>query len=80
MVLAWGLGSSGGGAIAADPADREGRTALQRVFDLELRMDRPAEPAVFGDRAWVRFDLGSEPLARQWFLRLRQAFLARLSV
>ena len=80
QMVSAALGSSGGGAIAADPADREGRTALQRVFDLELRMDRPAEPAVFGDRAWVRFDLGSEPLARQWFLRLRQAFLARLSV
>ena len=36
--------------------------------------------AVFGDRAYVRFDLGSAPLGWQWFLRLRQLFLARLSV
>ena len=35
---------------------------------------------VFGDRAWVRFDLGPAPLGWQWFLRLRQVFLARLAV
>ncbi|HMX09907.1 MAG TPA: biotin/lipoyl-binding protein [Burkholderiaceae bacterium] len=80
QLVSAALGSTGGGAIPTDPADREGRAALQRVFDLELRMDRPVEPAVFGDRALVRFELAAAPLARQWFLRLRQAFLARLSV
>ena len=25
-----------------------------------------------GQRAWVRFDLGAEPLAVQWYRRLRQ--------
>jgi putative peptide zinc metalloprotease protein len=35
---------------------------------------------VFGDKVWVRFDLGATPLAAQWLLRLRQAFLARLNV
>ncbi|WP_417068696.1 hypothetical protein [Niveibacterium terrae] len=74
------LGTDGGGVIAVDPSQQDGAHALQRVFDVEIEMDRADPLAVFGDRAWVRFDLGATPLARQWFLRLRQAFLARLNV
>ena len=74
------LGTSGGGAIAVDPSKPGGRQALKRVFDVELRMESPTPLALFGDRAYVRFDLGPAPLAWQWFLRLRQLFLARLNV
>lgn len=74
------LGSEGGGAIPVDPAQKGGTHALHRVFDLELEMAHPSSSGVFGDRAYVRFDLGWTPLARQWFLRLRQLFLARLDV
>lgn len=74
------LGTAGGGELPVDPAKPEGTHTLQRVFDLELAMDRPSPTAVFGDRAHVRFDLGPAPLAWQWFLRLRQLFLARLHV
>ncbi|MCE4540135.1 hypothetical protein LXT12_23055 [Pelomonas sp. P7] len=74
------LGSTAGGEIGVDPAKEGGKHSLRRVFDLELQLDRPSPSAVFGDRVWVRFDLGATPLAAQWFLRLRQAFLARLSV
>jgi putative peptide zinc metalloprotease protein len=28
-----------------------------------------------GQRAWVRFDLEAEPLATQWYRRLRQLLL-----
>ena len=74
------LGTRGGGAIAVDPQKEGGTHALQRVFDLEIRLHAPSTAGVFGDRAYVRFDLGPTPLARQWFLRLRQLFLARLDV
>ncbi len=74
------LGSSGGGDIAVDPAVREGTRSLRRVFDIELQLDEAAAQPVFGDRAWVRFDLGATPLGWQWALRLRQLFLARLNV
>ncbi|MFO1369507.1 MAG: site-2 protease family protein [Marinagarivorans sp.] len=74
------LGSDGGGLIPVDPSDREGVTALQRVFDCELELEHADPVAAFGDRALVRFDLGWTPLAQQMFLRLRQAFLARLNV
>ncbi len=78
------LGSSGGGEIAVDPSKEGGTHSLRRVFDMELQLDRPTDDvpptAVFGDRAQVRFDLGNTPLAYQWWLRLRQAFLSRLNV
>ncbi|MFT7722467.1 MAG: hypothetical protein QM788_06515 [Roseateles sp.] len=74
------LGSLAGGEIGVDPAREGGRHSLRRVFDLELQLARPAPGAVFGDKVWVRFDLGATPLAVQWLLRLRQAFLARLNV
>jgi putative peptide zinc metalloprotease protein len=74
------LGTSGGGQIAVDPSQQGGTRTLKRVFDIEVELDRNSPSAVFGDRAYVRFDLGSTPLAWQWFLRLRQVFLAQLSV
>ena len=79
-LVSQALGTEGGGEIPVDPAQKGGTHALHRVFDLELEMARPSASGVFGDRAYVRFDLGWTPLARQWFLRLRQLFLARLDV
>ena len=74
------LGTSGGGDVAVDPGKPGGTHTLKRVFDVEIRLSRPSPAAVFGDRAHVRFDLGTAPLGWQWFLRLRQLFLARLNV
>lgn len=74
------LGTSGGGEIAVDPSHQGGTHTLQRVFDVELKLTQPSTVAAFGDRAHVRFDLGSAPLAWQGFLRLRQLLLARLNV
>ena len=74
------LGTAGGGDIAVDPAKPGGTHTLKRVFDVEVALDRASPAAVFGDRAYVRFDLGTAPLGWQWFLRLRQLFLARLNV
>jgi putative peptide zinc metalloprotease protein len=74
------LGTSGGGAIAVDPGQGDGRKSLERVFDLEIELAEPSPVAVFGDRAHVRFDLGAVPLGWQGFIRLRQLFLANLGV
>ncbi len=74
------LGTSGGGSIAIDPRDPEQTTTLVRVFeyDLELPADIPRSP--LGTRAYVRFGHGSEPLAYQWYRRIRQVFLRRFGV
>ena len=73
--------SQGGGRIAADPRDPQGRRALERVFQLDVEPDGPIGPAgLYGQRVYVRFDLAHEPLARQWFAGLRRLFLAHFSV
>ena len=74
------LGSAAGGEIAVDPTQPAGTHSLRRVFDIELQLAQPAPGAVFGDKVWVRFELGATSLAQQWLLRLRQAFLSRLNV
>jgi putative peptide zinc metalloprotease protein len=75
------LGTEGGGALAVDPTDRDGRKAVQRFFqvDLGLPQDRRGAPRV-GGRVYVRFDHGWEPIGMQWFRRARQLFLARFNV
>ena len=74
------LGTSGGGEIAVDPSRQGGTHTLKRIFDVEVKLDQPSSAVVFGERAHVRFCLGQAPLGWQWFLRLRQMFLARLNV
>lgn len=74
------LGSQGGGRLALDPRDPEGRKAIQKVFQVELQL--PANQGVLnvGGRVYIRFDHGWAPLAQQWSRRARQLFLSRLNV
>jgi putative peptide zinc metalloprotease protein len=74
------LTSHGGGALAADPRDPKGIKTLATTFQFDLELPRAAGGAAYGGRAYVRFVLKPEPLAFQWYRRLRQAFLSRLNV
>ncbi|MBT8423272.1 MAG: HlyD family efflux transporter periplasmic adaptor subunit, partial [Gammaproteobacteria bacterium] len=71
------LSSAGGGRFAADPGDPEGLSTLDAVFQLELATDGVAQR--FGERAYVRFEHGYEPLAMQVYRHVRQTFLSRLN-
>jgi len=68
------LGERGGGRHVTDPADKEGRRTLEPVFLFDVVLEGEFLQSV-GQRAWVRFDLGAEPLAMQWYRRLRQLLL-----
>jgi putative peptide zinc metalloprotease protein len=68
------LGERGGGSHVTDPADKQGTRTLEPVFLFDLELQGEALQSV-GQRAWVRFDLGLEPLAAQGYRRLRQLFL-----
>jgi putative peptide zinc metalloprotease protein len=71
----------GGGRIAADPRDPQGRRTLERVFQIDVALDEPIEHnRVFGQRVFVRFDLRPAPLAVQWYGALRRLFLNHFSV
>ncbi len=74
------LSTAGGGSIATDPQDEEGLTSLQKLFQYELQLPLPMSAAHIGTRVYVLFDHGAEPLAQQWYRRLRQLFLRQLNV
>jgi putative peptide zinc metalloprotease protein len=73
------LGVAGGGEIAVRTSDEAGITAAEKVFQLDLSLPDDLRITGLGERAYVRFDHGSESLARQWLRSGRQLVLSRLS-
>ena len=75
------LSTEGGGPFSLRPAEPGEDTprALDTVFVLELTIPEQAN-ARFGERAFVRFDHGSAPLARQWYRQIRQLLLREFNV
>lgn len=74
------LSSLGGGDILLDPSDASGNRALERIFQLELRLPPSDLITGIGGRVHVRFDHGSEPLGWRMYRSLRQVFLRRFNV
>ncbi|MCX2982598.1 hypothetical protein EYC98_17180 [Halieaceae bacterium IMCC14734] len=74
------LGSMGGGRIAIDPREAGGRSALERVFEIDVGLPPMATNSFLGQRMYVRFDLGYKPAGLQLYRSLRQLFLRQFSV
>ena len=74
------LGSMGGGRIAIDPREADGRSTLERVFEIDIGLPPVATNSFLGQRMYVRFDLGYKPAGLQLYRSLRQLFLRRFSV
>ncbi|MGI9329422.1 MAG: PqqD family peptide modification chaperone [Gammaproteobacteria bacterium] len=72
------LGPKGGGPFLVDPGDEEGLRSLEPVFHLVVSLDQPVQR--IGERAYVRFKHGAEPLGQQWYRRARQLFLRQFDV
>ena len=73
------LSTEGGGQVAVDPRDAHGLTALSRHFQIEI--DLPVDGmAFYGSRVYVRFEHRPEPLAYQWYRRLRPLLLSQFHV
>ncbi|MBY4677528.1 hypothetical protein [Marinobacterium arenosum] len=72
------LNALSGGRIAVDPADPQGRQALEGLFLIDVALPVDTRLRWFGGRAHVRFSHGEQPLLGQWYRRLRQLFLKRL--
>ena len=83
-----GLGYPGGGPIATDPTDANGRTMLRPHFELWLELPDPgpgqdtvALRALPGQRVYVRFTLKRRrALLYQWVERVNRLIRARISV
>jgi putative peptide zinc metalloprotease protein len=77
---AMALGAEGGGKLAVDLRhDREAK-ALERVFQVDVKLTQSARYVNVGGRAFLRFDHGHATLAQQWSRRLRQLFLSKFDV
>lgn len=73
--------ASGGGRLAADPRDPEGRKTLERVFQVDVALDEAlGREAAYGQRVHVRFALEPAPLAVQAWRALRRLFLRHFEV
>jgi putative peptide zinc metalloprotease protein len=74
------LGSMGGGEWLVDPSDTEGLTTLDPVFQLDLRVTGSPAVGTIGERVYVRFEHGAEPLALRAYRDLRRLLLRRFDV
>lgn len=74
------LGIHGGGSVPTAADDPEGIKTLERVFMLDMALPPREQMVGFGERVFVRFDLGWEPIGWQGVRRLRQLFLSKFSV
>lgn len=74
------LGQAGGGEIAIDPTDQKGDKTFDTVFEIDLVLDQAPPINNIGERVYVRFDHGYEPLIFQWYRKARQLFLRRFNV
>jgi putative peptide zinc metalloprotease protein len=74
------LGSAGGGAVAVDPRDKHGVTALRQVFQIELTIPGEVRSDYLGARVFVRFDHGFEPAGFQVYRAFRRLMLRQFNV
>ena len=74
------LSTEGGGPFALDPTSRTGTQALQQIMQFDISTDGFPASTALGMRVYVRFDLGSEPIAIRAWRTVRQLFLARFNV
>jgi putative peptide zinc metalloprotease protein len=73
------LSTAGGGRIATDP-QAEGQRAFQTMFQFDLEILDDVSGDRIGQRVFVRFDHGWEPLAYRWYRTARRLFLRKFSV
>ncbi|MDH4110539.1 MAG: HlyD family secretion protein [Gammaproteobacteria bacterium] len=74
------LGTAGGGELPVDPRDPDGVATLEYVFEFELALPPEAPTDFLGNRVYVRFDHGYEPLGLQLYRSIRQLLLRQFSV
>jgi len=74
------LSTVGGGEIMMNPNANNEMIALTNLMHLELRLDVPLESVNLGERVYVRFSHGMQPLATRIYRTVRQVFLRQFNV
>ena len=74
------LTTDGGGEILIDPRDPNKSRALEGLFFVDLRITDGKPVDRLGERVFVRFDHGTEPIAFRLMRAVRQVFLSRFGL
>ena len=72
------LAQQGGGTIQTDPFDTDGVKTRDQYFQFEVAMPENITASRVGQRVYVKFLHGSEPLALQWYRAFEELFLNEL--
>lgn len=73
------LSLEGGGEIALDPTEREKATSFEKLFHFEVIINCPRLSTI-GERVFIRFYHGSEPLFFRIYRGIRRTLLSKFSV
>ena len=73
------LSQHGGGSIQTDPFDTEGTKTQDQYFQFEVSLPDDVIASHIGQRVYVKFNHGKEPLAMQWYRSFEELFLNELS-
>jgi putative peptide zinc metalloprotease protein len=80
-VPSMALTTQGGGTIAIDPSSKSPKPqALFGLFQFDIALDTSLPNEFGGQRAYVLFDFGKEPIAWRFVRAFRQAFLSHFHV
>ena len=72
------LAQQGGGTIQTDPFDTDGVKTRDQYFQFEVAMPENITASFVGQRVFVKFLHGVEPLALQWYRAFEELFLNEL--
>lgn len=72
------LAQEGGGKIQTDPFDKEGVKTKDQYFQFEIALPDDTSGQHIGQRVYVRFNHGYEPIGWQWYRSLEELFLDEL--
>ena len=72
------LAQQGGGTIQTDPFDTDGVKTRDQYFQFEMAMPENITVSHVGQRVFVKFLHGAEPLALQWYRAFEELFLNEL--
>jgi putative peptide zinc metalloprotease protein len=74
------LATTGGGKIQVDSGQKKELITLQKIFWVDLKFDPKDKNIPLGARVFVRIKHGDEVILKQWYRRIRQAFLRQFNV
>lgn len=72
------LSQEGGGRIQTDPFDKDGVRTRDKYFQFEVALPKTVQNIHIGQRTYVRFSHGFEPIAWQWYRSFEELFLDKL--